>query len=570
MRKSSIKTDVFIDKIIDKCYTFGMGKKPSIDLSKLTEEERDYVLSLQRELADKRLESASREAKLREAESKIAASERKIRAYEKALMSEKWIVRKYNLERFFSKSDNAGKAYSDLASARRSQHGVPFSASPKKKPGRSKGSPNFGGDYLSSLAAKNEPITVDVAESLLLSNPSLTLKKIRDERTYLIKRAAAHIEVREVIIPIYKGSDGAIYRGKSPSPLDHSMISSSLLSDSIAMKYFLGVPEDRYAKWLAAEGLPFSQRTLNNWAISSAEALEGFAAGIKSLFAEKAYGVSNVHIDETTLGVIENRKEGRSKSYVFAYSAKSGKGMVRYYDFSTSRETSKTKGILKGYSGAITVDGYSGYDDIKSAEIKIQRCLVHARRKFADITKTIDDPKTLKGSVAYEAIRRINLVFAEEKRLREQNVTGEELVKARMGKDYLNLVFSINSYIRGITPEKGSPLAKAINYWNGLCPELWTYLRDASLTPDNNEAERQVKKFVIDRKNFLFSRTERGAKASCILMTLVDIASENWVDPRGYIEFLLDNREKLPFEDLLPWSGKIPESIKIPRKSRPV
>jgi hypothetical protein len=50
----------------------------------------------------------------------------------------------------------------------------------------------------------------------------------------------------------------------------------------------------------------------------------------------------------------------------------------------------------------------------------------------------------------------------------------------------------------------------------------------------------------------------------------VDIASENWVDPRGYIEFLLDNREKLPFEDLLPWSGKIPESIKIPRKSRPV
>ena len=110
MRKSSIKTDVFIDKIIDKCYTFGMGKEPSIDLSKLTEEERDYVLSLQRELADKRLESASREAKLREAESKIAASERKIRAYEKALMSEKWIVRKYNLERFFSKSDNAGRA----------------------------------------------------------------------------------------------------------------------------------------------------------------------------------------------------------------------------------------------------------------------------------------------------------------------------------------------------------------------------------------------------------------------------------------------------------------------------
>jgi hypothetical protein len=53
-------------------------------------------------------------------------------------------------------------------------------------------------------------------------------------------------------------------------------------------------------------------------------------------------------------------------------------------------------------------------------------------------------------------------------------------------------------------------------------------------------------------------------------MTIVDIASENYVDPRGYIEFLLDNHDKLPFEDLLPWSDKIPESIKIPRKSKSV
>jgi len=145
-----------------------MGKEPTIDLSKLTEEERDYVLSLQRELSEKRLESASKEAKLREAESKIAASERKIRAYEKALMSEKWIVRKYNLERFFSKSDNAGKAYKNLTGLTKAQRGAPLSVSQRKKPGRGKGSSNFGRDYLSSLASRNEPITIDVAESLLL------------------------------------------------------------------------------------------------------------------------------------------------------------------------------------------------------------------------------------------------------------------------------------------------------------------------------------------------------------------------------------------------------------------
>jgi Pyruvate/2-oxoacid:ferredoxin oxidoreductase gamma subunit len=116
----------------------------------LSEDERDYVLSLQQQLAEKRFESAFKEAKLLEAESKIASSEKKIRAYEKALMNEKWVVKKYNLERFFSKSDDAGKANKELThntiKARRS---TPLTSSSKKRPGRKQGSMNFGRDSLS-------------------------------------------------------------------------------------------------------------------------------------------------------------------------------------------------------------------------------------------------------------------------------------------------------------------------------------------------------------------------------------------------------------------------------------
>ena len=37
---------------------------------------------------------------------------------------------------------------------------------------------------------------------------------------------------------------------------------------------------------------------------------------------------------------------------------------------------------------------------------------------------------------------------------------------------------------------------------------------------DNNLAERVVKPFVIDRKNFLFSKAETGAEASATMMTV--------------------------------------------------
>ena len=76
---------------------------------------------------------------------------------------------------------------------------------------------------------------------------------------------------------------------------------------------------------------------------------------------------------------------------------------------------------------------------------------------------------------------------------------------------------------------------------------------------DNNEAERQAKKFVIDRKNFLFSKSERGAKASCILLTVLDLAYENGIDPRDYLEYVLNNVKKLSFDELLPRNEKIKE-----------
>jgi hypothetical protein len=72
---------------------------------------------------------------------------------------------------------------------------------------------------------------------------------------------------------------------------------------------------------------------------------------------------------------------------------------------------------------------------------------------------------------------------------------------------------------------------------------------------------------MTEENNFLFPRPERRARTSCILMTIVDIAFMNYIDSQGYMEFLLDNYDKLPFEDLLTWSNKISESIRISKKN---
>ena len=65
-------------------------------------------------------------------------------------------------------------------------------------------------------------------------------------------------------------------------------------------------------------------------------------------------------------------------------------------------------------------------------------------------------------------------------------------------------------------------------------------LDDGRLPLDNNLAERDIKPFVIGRKNFLLSDTPRGAEASAGMYSIVITAKTNSLNPRKYVQWLLE------------------------------
>ena len=79
----------------------------------------------------------------------------------------------------------------------------------------------------------------------------------------------------------------------------------------------------------------------------------------------------------------------------------------------------------------------------------------------------------------------------------------------------------------------------------------------------NNIAERSVKPFVIARKNFLFSKTENGAQASGILFSIIQTAKANGLCIERYLEYILNNINKIKIDDILPWSEKLPKELKL-------
>ena len=97
-----------------------------------------------------------------------------------------------------------------------------------------------------------------------------------------------------------------------------------------------------------------------------------------------------------------------------------------------------------------------------------------------------------------------------------------------------------------------------MRYINNQWPRLIGYLESGDYPIDNNRAENAIRPFVIGRKNWLFSASQKGAKASANLYSLIETAKANRLEPYAYLKQVftqLPNAQTIEDVDqLLPWN----------------
>ena len=86
-----------------------------------------------------------------------------------------------------------------------------------------------------------------------------------------------------------------------------------------------------------------------------------------------------------------------------------------------------------------------------------------------------------------------------------------------------------------------SAFGQALHYLRERWPWLIRYLEDGRLEISNNRAERSIKPFVMDKKNFLFANTPNGAHGSAIIFSMIETAKENGLDPYRYLMWVLQS-----------------------------
>ncbi|WP_207707100.1 IS66 family transposase, partial [Heliorestis acidaminivorans] len=272
--------------------------------------------------------------------------------------------------------------------------------------------------------------------------------------------------------------------------------------------------------------------------------------------------------DETSLQVLhEPGREAQTTSYMWLYRTGREGPPIVLYDYQQTRAGEHPRQFLSGFKGFLTVDGYSGYHKVEG--VTLACCWAHSRRKFTEALKVLPDKKKRSGkTVADEGLEYCNQLFAIEQELKD--LTNEERYEERLKRSQPVLdafLAWLHKQSPNVLPK--SALGQAINYCLNQWDKLIGFMLDGRLELDNNRSERTIKSFVLGRKNFLFSNTPRGARASAIVYSIVETAKENGLNPFTYLNYLfeilphVDTKDEQALDQLLPWSETLPELCRV-------
>jgi transposase len=345
-----------------------------------------------------------------------------------------------------------------------------------------------------------------------------------------------------------------ITASKPKQAIEKSIAGPSLLAYIATNKYCDGLPLYRQSELFKRIGIELDRTNFANWMVKCGELTQPLI----NLLQEHALEQPVIHIDETPVQVLnEPGKTAQSKSTMWVI-VSTGQHPVRLFHYAPTRSQTVPMNLLNQTGQAIMVDGYEGYQRACD-HYAIQRlgCWAHCRRKFIDAQKLQPKGKTGKAD---QAIAFIQHLYRIEQHTKDQPPDERHRIRQQQSKPIIDKIKAwLEKSLPHVPPK--TALGKALHYLQQQWPRLTGYLEDGHYPIDNNAAENAIRPFVIGRKNWLFSHSQAGAKASANLYSLIETAKANGLNPYEYLNHVfkeLPNADSVEaIEQLLPWNYKI-------------
>jgi len=369
------------------------------------------------------------------------------------------------------------------------------------------------------------------AEDLVCRECTGELKPIGEEASEQLEYVPASLFVRVHARIKYAcpHCQGNVVCGSLPvQPIDKGLPGPGLLAHVLTSKYGDHLPLNRLEGIFQRQGVELSRSTLCDWVGASASLLEPLVQEMRvDLLSSR-----KIHTDDIPVPVLDKDRTSTKTGRLWTYVGDAEHEHI-VFDYTPDRSRDGPQRFLAGYQGYLQADAYAGYDIVYAGKQVIEvGCWAHARRKFFDAIKS--DPARSRIALAH-----IRALYEVEKQGRELSAAERCELRVAEAKPQLNTFKSwLDAESQKVLPK--SPIGEAIGYACAQWVALTRYLEDGILEPDNNRAERALRRVAVGRKNWMFAGSDEGGRRAAIVYSLIASCAALKIDPYAYLRDVIE------------------------------
>ena len=222
------------------------------------------------------------------------------------------------------------------------------------------------------------------------------------------------------------------------------------------------------------------------------------------------------------------------------------------YNFQPGRSGQAARDFLGNWQGKLVCDDYSGYKAGFVQGITEVGCWAHARRQFHELLERNQ------SEIAEKALSYIGALYDIERQAKTLTAADRLLLRQNKVKPIIGALHRWLIQQRdGLA--NSTRTANAIDYRLKRWATLTRYLDDGRLPIDNNWVENQIRPWALGRKNWLFAGSLRSGQRAANVMTLIQSAKINNIDPQAYLRDVL---ERLPMAKQSDLEAMLPHNWK--------
>ena len=202
--------------------------------------------------------------------------------------------------------------------------------------------------------------------------------------------------------------------------------------------------------------------------------------------------------------------------------------------YSSSGDSDSVKRFLgKDLARTVQCDGTHVLSFLERVGGKRPGCWSHGRRRLVDAARGGD-------AIALEGLHIIARLFVVE---RASTLAGDTAEKRRERRETHTRAITdeLRSWVdrhRAVIPPK-TPLGQALGYLHRQWQRLLLFLEDGNIEATNNRRERELRRLILGRKNWLFTWLDEGGERTGHILSIIATCIAHDVNPRAYLHLVV-------------------------------